>query len=138
MKINKSLIIAVAAVSAVSATSAYSQTRPNVKSANLKLTEIKGESNSSVSGEIDFKDLKYTKKVEQAALARDLAPKIQRATEKQGIKANRAQITEASNKLAALLIHSDITQLEEAVPGISIKIKITFSKPLQVSIEVKF
>ena len=133
MKINKSLIIAIAAVSAVTATSAYSQTRSNVRAAQTSPIR-----QAPQVAELTINDLKIAQKTQIKSLSRELEPQVQRAIERKGMKASRAQVTEASDKIAAFMINSNIDDLTEKMPGISIKVNIKLSRPVEISVEVKF
>ena len=88
--------------------------------------------------ELRMDNLKDSKRVKQEALARSLAPKIQQAAERQGVKASRSDIMEASEKLASIIDNSDILDLGDTIPGIKFKIKIKFYPKLEASLEITF
>lgn len=87
--------------------------------------------------QLQMEDLKDTKRIKQQALSRSLAPKIQQAAERQGVKVSQSEIMDASDKLASIMSNTDVFDVGEALPGIRIKVSFKF-RPLEIGVEITF
>lgn len=143
MKYNKSLTLALLAAGLMTTLSSGAQ----AQNSELRASALQKRSAAAVQlsqktdtaiVQLRMDELKDSSRIKEQELSRSLAPQIQRAAERQGVKASQSDITNASDKLASILSNSDIIDLEDAVPGISIKVNIKFGKPMEIGIEIKF
>ena len=97
----------------------------------------KAELSAAPSVQLEVRELKEIKQMQQRAMAQSLAPKIAQSAERQGVKVSRAEIEDASEKLATLLSNTDVLELDQKL-GIKIKIFCKIKKPLECGIEISF
>jgi len=142
MKHTKTFILGILSAGFMSAvtTTAYGQnsefTSTAIKKRSTVAAPLNRKDNATVV-ELKISELRDITRLKGQALASSLRPKIQQAAERQGIKSSKAEILEASDKLATVLSNADLHDLGKVYPGISIRIKITLSKPVKLDIEIK-